>query len=89
MKNIVIIGSSSPLGQNLIEYIDQLKTKYNIYLYSRGNKNFDFKKTVFKNINKIDHLFYFASKTPELKKGPTILADNLNGTYNLLNSLKK
>lgn len=88
MKNIVIIGSGSPLGKNLIDYIKKLSTKYRIHCYSRSKKNFDFKKkTLFQNIKKIEHLFYFASRTPEIKNKPSILKDNLTGTINLLNSL--
>ena len=44
MKNIVIIGSSSPLGQNLIEYIDQLKLNIIFIFIREVIKNFDFKK---------------------------------------------
>ncbi len=95
MKNIVIIGSSSPLGSNLSEYITKKfkKKKFKLYNYSRKNKNFYFdKKTYFKSIKKIDHLFYFASKTPNKNNQldfKSFIKNNYIGSLQLIQSLKE
>ena len=90
MKNIVIIGSESPLGKNLQNYIkSKYKNKFKLHLYSRKNNNFYFNKlTKFNKITKIEHLFFFASITPN-KSEKFILKENLLGVLRFLSSIGK
>lgn len=93
MKEIVIIGSNSPLGINLSKYIIEKykKNKIKIHYFSRKNKNFFFNKlTKFKSIKKIDHLFYFPSVTPSDKNNldyKYFIKNNYFGSLNLIQSL--